>query len=247
MDWMIAVIAAICAYMVKGMSGFANTLVFSTILSFSSSTINVTPVELILGYPSNLFLAWKERKRISLKIVVPLSFMVVLGSIPGAFFLKIGNVHLLKVILGLAVVFIGLEMLFREKKKQTEKSSPIVLAVIGIISGILCGLFGIGAFLAAYVSRTTDTQGQFKGNLCFVFLVDNTFRIVLYSVTGLLNLHSIWSSLLLTPFMVIGLLVGITLSEKVNESTVKKIVILLLILSGVSLMFNNLMEYLNII
>lgn len=244
MNWIIAILAAICAYIVKGMSGFANTLVFSTILSFSSSTVNVTPVELILGYPSNLFLAWKERKKISFKIVGPLSFMVVLGSIPGAFILKTGNVYFLKVILGLAVIFIGIEMLLREKKKQAGKSSPFVLAVIGIISGILCGLFGIGAFLAAYVSRTTDTQSQFKGNQCFVFLIDNTFRLILYSVTGVLNFHIIMSSLLLFPFMVIGLFVGINLSEKINESIVKKVVIILLILSGASLMFNNIADFL---
>ena len=59
--WMMA---ALCAFFVKGLCGFANTLVFSAILSFGSANINITPVELLLGFPTNLILAWKERKSI---------------------------------------------------------------------------------------------------------------------------------------------------------------------------------------
>lgn len=45
--WMI--FAVLCAYFVKGMCGFANTLVHSTILSFRENNINITPVEFLVG------------------------------------------------------------------------------------------------------------------------------------------------------------------------------------------------------
>lgn len=57
------IIAAICAFFVKGLCGFANTLVFTSILSFGVNNSLISPVELLLGYPGNLFLAWKERKK----------------------------------------------------------------------------------------------------------------------------------------------------------------------------------------
>ena len=54
-------IAAIGAFFVKGLCGFANTLVFTSVLGFASDNVNISPVELVLGFPPNLILAWKER------------------------------------------------------------------------------------------------------------------------------------------------------------------------------------------
>jgi uncharacterized membrane protein YfcA len=235
----IAVLAAICAFIVKGMSGFANTLVFDSIMSFTASNINITPVELLVGYPSNFYIAWKERKGISLKVCIPLALFVMIGIIPGAIFLLKGDTGLIKTLFGFVVILLGIEMLLRERQKHKKKTSKATLALIGIISGILCGLFGIGAFLVAYISRTTDNQTQFKSNICIVFLVENTFRIVFYSMTGILSLAIIKQAALLLPFMAAGLAIGMLLSRKVSEGLVRKAVIILLILSGISLVINN--------
>lgn len=49
------IIASACAFYIKGLCGFANTLVFTSVLAFGTENINISPVELILGYPTNLF------------------------------------------------------------------------------------------------------------------------------------------------------------------------------------------------
>ena len=235
----IAVIAVLCAYLVKGMCGFANTLVFSTIMSFTTNNITISPMELIVGYPPNILIAWKERKSISAKICFPLSALVILGSIPGAIFLKNGNTQLIKLLFGFVVVSSGMEMFFREFQKGKEKTAPAILIILGVLSGILCGLFGIGALLAAYVSRTTENSSAFKGNICIVFMVENSFRIILYSVIGIINYEIFKNALILFPFMLIGLFAGMFLAKVVSEKIVKNIVIVLLILSGISLILNS--------
>ena len=75
MIWMI--VATLCAYFVKGLCGFANTLVFSTILSVGVDNINISPVELLLGYPSNVIISWKERKSVIWQFCIPLVFFAV--------------------------------------------------------------------------------------------------------------------------------------------------------------------------
>lgn len=55
-------LSAFLAYFVKGLSGFANTLVFTSVLSFFTANRNITPVDLLLGMPSNAFIAWQERR-----------------------------------------------------------------------------------------------------------------------------------------------------------------------------------------
>ena len=233
------IIAVICAFIAKGMCGFANTLVFSTMMSFTANNINITPLELIVGYPSNLFIAWRERKEIQTKVWLPLAVLVMLGIIPGTLFLKSGDTQFVKVLFGLAVILVGIEMLLREKQKTKKKSSRSFLMVIGILSGIFCGLFGIGAILVAYISRTTDNQNQFRGNLCIVFFIENTFRILLYSITGILSMAILKQAVLLLPFMALGLTIGILLARKMSDRFVRKAIIVLLILSGVSLIVNN--------
>lgn len=50
------IIAAFTAYFIKGLCGFANTLVFTSILSFGAANANISPVELLIGYPTNFIL-----------------------------------------------------------------------------------------------------------------------------------------------------------------------------------------------
>ncbi|MBQ6807522.1 MAG: sulfite exporter TauE/SafE family protein [Lachnospiraceae bacterium] len=234
------IIATICAFFVKGLCGFANTLVFTTILSFENNNINISPVELILGYPSNAIVAWKERKSIDWKVCIPLAIMVFLGSIPGMFFLKNADTGLIKIILGFVIVCIGAEMFFRELHHGKIKESNTVLGVIGILSGILCGLYGIGALMGAYVSRVTDDSHSFKANICMVFLVENTFRIIMYAVLGIVTFDILKQAVILMPFMLIGLGLGMASSRILNEKVVKKIVIVMLMVSGIALVINNL-------
>ena len=74
--------ATLTAFFVKGLCGFANTLVFTTVLSFEQNNLAISPVELLLGYPTNALLAWKERRAIDWKLCLPLCGMVLAaGSI----------------------------------------------------------------------------------------------------------------------------------------------------------------------
>lgn len=231
MGWMM--FAAVCAYFVKGLCGFANTLVFSTILSFSTNNVNISPVELVLGLPSNIMISYKERKSVQWKVCLPLAGLVLLGDIPGILLLKNTNTQVIKGIFGFVIIAIGVEMLLREYMRKTKKSQ-LLLITIGILSGILCGLYGIGALLAAYMGRVTDNSSSFKGNLCIVFLIDNLFRLVMYGVTGIITLATLKQSVILFPFMALGLFLGMKGSSFLDEKKIKKLVIIMLILSGVS-------------
>lgn len=107
-------------------------------------------------------------------------------------------------------------------------------------AGVLCGLFGVGALLAAYVNRVTEDSGSFKANISAVFIVENTFRIILYSVLGLLTFDTVKSVLMLIPFALLGLIAGMKCSNYMDEKLVKKITFILLVLSGISLILKNL-------
>lgn len=78
------IIAAVAAYFIKGLCGFANTLVFTSILSFGASNSNISPIDLLLGYPTSLILTWKNRKSLDPKVYLPLAALV-LAAFPVRF------------------------------------------------------------------------------------------------------------------------------------------------------------------
>lgn len=234
------IIATICAFFVKGLCGFANTLVFTTILSFGNNNINISPVDLLLGYPTNMIMAWRERKSIKWSLCMPLVILVMIGSIPGIFFLKNADTSFIKILFGFVIIFIGFEMLIREFQFQKSKQSRVILGIIGILSGLLCGLYGIGALLGAYVNRVTDDSHSFKANICVVFLFENTFRIFFYTMYGIITFDILKQTILLIPIMLMGLGFGILSGKVLDEKIVRKMVIIMLVVSGVALVINSL-------
>jgi len=234
------ILATTVAFFIKGLCGFANSLVFSSILSFGENNVNISPVELIVGYPSNMIMTWHNRKDLKAKVFLPLSIMVLAGSIPGAFLLKNANSQYIKVFFGIIIILIAIEMYTREKGMFVLKENKLVLSVIGIFSGLLCGIFGIGAPLAAYVNRVTSSSNEFKANISAVFVIENTFRIIFYSIIGVITFESLKMALYMVPFMLLGLFAGIKSSDYINEKTAKYLVIILLIISGIMLIIKNL-------
>ena len=235
--WMIA---AVFAYFVKGLCGFANTLVFTSILAYGENNAVIAPVDLLVGCPANMLMAWRYRREADWHVWLPMAVMMMIGIIPGVFFLKNVDARIVKMIFGAVVTGIGVEMLLRERSHGVRKGSKPVMMVIGVLSGVLCGLYGVGALLAAYFSRTTTDSRAFKGSLSIVFLLENLFRVVLYSVTGVFTWTIVKRAALMLPCMALGLFIGMKSAGRISEKSAKRIVIVMLIVSGVALIITNL-------
>lgn len=233
------IIAAFCAFFVKGLCGFANTLVFTSILSFGNNNISISPVDLALGLPPNIIMAYREREHVKWSVCLPTAALLILGSIPGLFFLKNTDAGVLKIFFGFVIIALGIEMLIRERNNKKVKENKILLVVIGISAGILCGLFGIGALLSAYVSRVTEDTHQFKANMCVIFLIENIFRAVLYTARGVITVESLKLSLILLPVMLIALFLGMLSVKFLDEKKAKTIIIVMLMISGLALIINS--------
>jgi len=233
------IIAAFAAFFVKGLCGFANTLVFTSIMGFGAANVAISPVELMIGYPANFILTLKNRKKLDPKVFIPLAVLVLAGCIPGAFLLKNVDAAYIKVVFGVVIILTGTEMFLREQGRLEFKESKPVLVIIGLLSGILCGLFGVGALLAAYVGRVTESGDEFKANISAVFIAENTFRLILYSLMGIITLDGLKQALVLMPVVIGGLLLGMWSSKILKEKVVKRLVIVLLIVSGAVLILLN--------
>src|SRR5574344_1058830 len=231
--------AVFLAYVVKGLCGFANTLVFGTVMSFSRDNLAVSPLDLVLSFPANFVLAWKNRKQISFRTCVPLCLIMLAGSTAGTFLLKNGSPAIVKILFGIVITGVSSYLFYGEYHPGTGAMHPAVLALIGAAAGVMSGMFGIGALLAAYIGQTSKDDSEFKGNINFIFFVENVFRMILYPATGILTLELFREGLMLLPVMAAGLCTGMVIAEKMNGKLLKKAVIIALLLSGVSLVITS--------
>lgn len=102
----------------------------------------------------------------------------------------------------------------------------------------ICGLYGRGP-LGAYVNRVTDDTHSFKANICIVFLIENTLRIFLYGLWGMVSLELVKTSIMLIPFSFWELSLGIFSGRILPEKAVRKLVVVMLIISGAALVMKS--------
>ncbi len=235
------IIAVLIGYFVKGVAGIGNTLVVTSMMSYTRTNADITPVELLLCTPSNMALAYVNRRAIDWKLTLPALVMVLAGDIVGVALLANVDAGAMKLIFGVALVLLGIEALWREYRRAPEsRAHPAFMTALGVAAGTLCGMFGVGALLAAYLSRSTKEDATYKGSMCFIFAVENLFRMVAYGVTGLLTAATLRNTAILFPFMAAGFYLGMKCAGRLNVRTVKLVVNILLTLSGVSLLAANL-------
>lgn len=236
--WMLAVLVG---YFVKGIAGIGNTLVVTAAMTWTRTNQQITPVELLLCVPTNLLLAWRNRRHIDWRLTVPPLCMVLAGDVVGVLLLKNADVTALKGVFGVVLILLGAEMLWRELRGVAEKKThPAILWTLGISAGVLCGLFGAGALLAAYFARVTRDDKVYKGSMCFIFAMENIFRVIVCSVTGLLTLETMRIAAILALPMFAGLFAGMKLSGKMNARTMRIVIIVMLMVSGLPLVLANL-------
>ena len=136
---MLMYIAVCLAYMVKGLTGFANTLVLTAIMSFERSGRDITPMDLLLSFPANVWMMLQQRRSMQWKKALPVCAVLLAGCIPGTLLLKGVSPAALKVVFGVLLIGLGLERIMRPQGGN-GKGSPVLQGAVALRSGITAGL-----------------------------------------------------------------------------------------------------------
>ncbi|CUH95118.1 putative membrane protein [Propionispora sp. 2/2-37] len=227
------------SYTIKGLTGFGNPLLSNPLMAMKLDNRVITPANLLLDLPVNIYMVWKNREALDLKIVLPVAMWIMAGVVPGTLFLKLGSPWVIKALLGIVIIGLGVEMLTRDSIKKS-KDYPLLRTVISVSSGIMAGLFGINMLFLSYFERVSADRQQFRSNVCFVFLLENIFRILLYLVNGMFTFYSLQITLISIPAAILGVWCGSRIDKSMQERTVKYFIIGIFILGGVSILIKAL-------
>lgn len=236
--WQAAVFAA---YFIKGLAGFGNSLVHAGVMAFFLDNAVITPVDLILTAPANGLLLWNHRARLERRIWLPVALVSSAFLIPGALLLRNMDGRVVKLIFGVVVIALSLDMLRDRPQRQTAPSrgEKALLWALVTASGILSGMFGVGALVAAVMGRITKDSRAMKANISAVYVIDNVMRLIIYACTGLLTGERVLQALILVPAMGIGLFLGMRCAGRLSEHAVRLCIVCTLALSGLMLIVNN--------
>lgn len=220
------------AFVIKGLVGFGDPLLYTPLLSVFLPNSTITPGMLPVSLVLNARVVWKNRAHFSPRLVLPIAAFVMLGIIPGTLLLRYGSPSVLKLLLGLVIIAMGAEMLTR--KPGTGKPSALLRSVMSFLSGVTAGLFGIDLLFLAYLERVTQRREEFRGNVCFVFIIEGVFRTVLYIWSGMFSREILLLSLIALPASLLGMGIGALLDRRVSDRLSHRFIIYVFILGGVS-------------
>lgn len=226
-------ITVTCAFVVKGLAGFGDPLISNPLLSMRLDNKDISPSLLPVSLLLNAYIVYKNRQNFRFGVVASIAGWVLLGIIPGTMLLKVGAPWALKVVLGILIIGLGVEMLTRDKAKQLTPN-PVLKAMMCFLSGMTAGLFGINLLFLIYLERATTDRNAFRANTCFVFLLENIFRTCVYIYTGIFTLFTLQITAVTVPAAACGMFIGGMIDRRIAEKNIRKLIIYVFILGGVS-------------
>jgi uncharacterized membrane protein YfcA len=141
----------------------------------------------------------------------------------------------LQLFLGITIVLACLMSLIKPKQ-GAEPSRPWVYFVFGGISGIFGGLFATSGPPISYLMyRQPLAIGVIRATLLSVFFISCLMRIVIMGVGGQITAPMVWVSLVGLPCVLITSVLAKRYPPNISPQVIKRIAIILLLLSGVSL------------
>ena len=93
-----------------------------------------------------------------------------------------------------------------------------------------------GPPIIIYLSHVLDEKQAFRATLYGIFFADACYKMVLFTANGLLNGTVLRFALTMSPFLLAGTFAGSWLQTYIDQALFKKIVALILAVTGVVLL-----------
>lgn len=226
------------AYIIFGITAFGTALIASSILAFFIPVNKIIPLLALLDCFAAVTNVLRDRlnaDKTELKRLVPL---MIIGSLVGAGILFYTRPDILLPILGIFVVCYAIYNLSGLKPHSTYSAKAVF--PFGFIGGIFSALFGSGGFIyAIYLSGRIKDKNTIRVTQSTLIGLSTFTRVVIFFIAGIyLEIYFLGMVLLLIPGMLLGVFIGRHITLKLSKEQFLKIINIVILLSGLSLLLN---------
>lgn len=239
--YLIAPLVVFMGYIAFGISGFGSTIIVVPILAQFLPLKFVVPLMVLLDLSAILMMrANKGLQARDMKVIGSMLPFMLIGMVLGAYLLKSVPERYLMLALGLFVAGYALITLLCNKAVGTI--TPRLRIPISLLGGTASSLFGTGGpIYAIYVSRRLHNPTVMRATMSTIISISVVVRVVIFLLSGLLLKADLGIAVIaLVGFMAGGMLLGMKLHKCMKPEQVRKVVHLLLVVSGSSLVIRAL-------
>ena len=224
------------AAFVTGLAGFAFGMVAAAIWlhvlpPVETATLIVAYALLVQGYA-----VWKLRHTLRMDRLWPFILGSALGIPGGGALLQIASPPQLRVGVGGLLVLFSLYNLWRPRLPVIKQAGRLADGTVGVLNGVLGAATGLGGILPMIWCGLRgwprdEQRAVFQPTAVATFLM----IIAWFGSTGAIKADTIGLSAIGLPALVLGTALGWALYGKLDEAGFRKIVLVLLLISGLLL------------
>ncbi len=194
-----------------------------------------TPLSTLVGLLTSIAVILYYRSHFNFKAVFKLLVTAIIGVPIGVYLLNIIDSSALQIFLG--AIVLGYALYSIAGPKLPELKSQYWDYIFGFIAGVMGGALNTsGPIIVIYASFKQWDSEEFRSNLQGFFMVTNVAILFSHYANG--NLDQQFTATLLPALggMAIAIVVGLIISSRINEGFFRKLVLAVLIVSGIQLL-----------
>ena len=220
----------------QGLSGFGVALIAMALLPNLIGMQSSIALVALVGFAVNFGVLLRYWRSLQFKTMLPLIFASWLSVPLGIFLLRRLDEAFALPLLGIIIAGYALYSLVGLKFPALSGRSWAYAA--GFLGGLLGGAYNTpGPPVIVYASCQDWERDVFKGNLQ-AFFIQNSMIVVLGHLASGSFTPEIWSLFWRSlPWLVTGILLGLSMDRWINPELFRKIVLVLLVVTGLRLVF----------
>ena len=238
--FLLIVTGAFAAGFVTGLAGFGVGLTSLGFWLHVMEPVVAGPLVAICSVIGQLRSILHVRRSISFSRVWPLVAGGIIGLPAGVYLLNHIEGRDLKIGLGGFLIAYSIFGLVAKLGPVFRNAGPLSDGTVGLSGGVLGGIAGLSGPPATIWSGLRGwTKDQQRATYQTYNLIILTLAVAAYGSQGLLTRQVGILTLMCTPTLLIGVQLGLMAYKRVDENGFRKVVLILLLASGVSLVINN--------
>jgi uncharacterized membrane protein YfcA len=226
------------SYAIRGSSGFGGVTV--PLLAWILSLKIVAPMVTFLGLISSAAIMRTDWHQVVWRDLWRILPSTIVGVAIGAYFFKVLDAGTLARLLGGIVFSYGLYALVITWRAPRKTPLPmgVITPVAGTIAGFVGTMFGsmAGMFYAMYLDMLQRNRDAFRATAAAALFALGILRGGAYVITGEFTRDVMIACAAALPLMALGIWAGSRIHANLNDLAFKRMVAVILMLSGLPLM-----------
>jgi uncharacterized membrane protein YfcA len=238
LDLALFVTGTFAAASVTGLAGFAFAIVAAAVWLHFLAPSQAPPLIVAFGLIVQAVSVWKLRRAVKIKRIIPFVIDSAIGVPLGAALLQWTPAANMRMAIGGLLIVFSLYNWLRPESAAASRAGSIADGMVGIVNGVIGGATGL-AGIAAVV--WCNLRGWAPAEQRAVFQPVGVATFVMIALwlggTGMIGADTTWLFLLGLPALALGTWAGLKSFGHLNDASFRRVVLSLLLLSGVSLLF----------